>query len=187
MRCVQFASGRLAKRGRHAPLSCCNTHAPTPPPCRRPFMRRQLLQRWRRGAAHGHQFLLGLPGGLLGRGARPRRLPALVRPVTLQGRSAQSADLHEGVQLASAHATAPRGAHVPMNVFRPFSRTSSTPGTYRRYGMVSNQCWSCPPGSFSAAGASACTLCEPGTATAAPETAPDPATGGCPAWWVGSS
>ncbi|PRW59309.1 serine threonine [Chlorella sorokiniana] len=55
-------------------------------------------------------------------------------------------------------------------------------GTYRRYGMVSTQCWSCPPGSFSAAGVSSCTLCEPGTATAAPDSAPDPTTGGCPAW-----
>lgn len=58
----------------------------------------------------------------------------------------------------------------------------SPEGTYRRYGMLSTHCWSCPPGTFSAAGASSCRLCEPGTATSSPETPPDATTGGCPAW-----
>jgi len=81
MRCVQFASARLAEARQRTHLSRCNTYAPTLAPCRRPIMWRQLLQRWRCGAAHSHQLLFGVPGGLLGRNARPRRLPALVRPV----------------------------------------------------------------------------------------------------------
>lgn len=164
------------------------------PPGRRPLVRQQLLQRHRPGAAHRHQLLFGLPSGPLGRSAWPRRVPALVshafcRPAVLCAMlccAVPCCALHYAGRMQRCCESLP---HLRPTFSAPLlsprlCHCDSPEGTYRRYGMVSTHCWSCPPGSFSAAGASSCTLCEPGTATAEPESGPDPATGGCPAWWV---